>query len=319
MRAKNILLGASLLVSPISVSNWVAEQIQDPQEQLLHVLEQQPVSLDFQRDTISLWEAIKLWQQEAKLQDTLHIYYVGGARKPLTFEQYQKDHIVYHGAANSTESSLIYTGYENVDFAYAILKNGVVIEFFDPKYWQAGTWAFGSINGDANQNAKWIGIEFSGKLIDVPVEKRKFTGANRDVEEPNEFQIHSAKLLVAYLEQYFDKRFRKTTHYDVVKNVDSSLYKRIHTDGQTRSKELKEQLSVDSLYNISFDLSTITERLETLLVVQQKLWSSHYTTKALEYWEEKYNQTLYEVFIRAISFDPSLAGDLDQEVGQAVK
>lgn len=235
-------------------------------------------------DTIDIDQAIQLVQAQPEHQKKLQIFYVADAAQPFDYD-YPKEYIFIHGGANATDEELIHLWYTKANFAYAILKNWKVIQFFDESIWAGWIGAFWAVNWDALSGVKGIAIEFSAKYQ----EKKK------DVEEPNEYQLHSAMLLLKYLKEKY-KIKKISTHRQAVQDVPYPYSIYTHVDANSRSDDILKTLWISrDTFSWEYKKEDIEKRLQIAKKLADSLWTidSIYIQKSNEYRNNKKNDTVF--------------------------
>ena len=182
---------------------------------------------------VSIETAVGLVNQPRKVMDTLKIYQVVWAKVPFNYgKTFDKKYIFWHGSAGD-DKSLVWTWHNEWLFAYAILRNWVVIQFFDDKKWLWAIWWFGAVDNNALSNFEGIAVEFSAKL----------NSRKTDVVQPNEAQLRSAQLLKQHLENKHDIKGSYTSR-QAVQFVPEPYEDKVHYDTKTRSQEIIDALWV---------------------------------------------------------------------------
>ena len=113
----------------------------------------------------SIDEAVKIAKLDDLETQDFVIYWVDADRVPED-RDYEVEYIVLHGGANPNETSLIHEGVRSGHYAFAILKNGAIFQFFDEGLPSGGVGGYSRSSEDALINYKAIAIEFSAERIE---------------------------------------------------------------------------------------------------------------------------------------------------------
>lgn len=200
---------------------------------------------------VSIETAVNLVQYPRKKSDTLTIYQVIWSKTPFNYgKSFDKKYIFRHGSAGD-DKSLVRTWHNEWLFAYAILRNGTVIQFFDDKKWLGAIWWFGAVDNNALSNFQGIAVEFSAKM----------NSQKTDVVQPNEAQLHSALLLKKHLEHKHTITWSYTSR-QAVQFTPQQYEKQVHYDTKTWSDEIIKTLwATQELTPPVFPPQDIKERL----------------------------------------------------------
>ena len=185
----------------------------------------------FKTQEITYSQALAMAQKPASqiLSDT--IYKVARAQTPRVRHEYEgdgKEYVFLHGSASS-DKSLINAGMRGGDFAYGILQNGTILQFFDAGLGQGAAGPYAMIDGDPMASLKGIAIELS-----LPEDRQ----VRHEVEDPNTVQKLATKRLLAKLqEQYGITNGNITLSSIAVMENNGRLLNNVHGDTQTWTKK----------------------------------------------------------------------------------
>ncbi len=249
---QTILIATLALPSNILQTPWITQNKEFFWKQIHKELSQENNSMHVKKQSISFDEALLLSKIDATNTTNQIIYYVSGSVQPFDYwKEYPKHYLFRHGSATD-DIWLIKAWYKKANFAYAILKNWVILQFFDDTKGSGAIWWFGAVDNNALSNLQWIWIEFSAAM----------NKSWSDVEEPNTYQLNSALFLKKYLSSIHTIKKNHTSR-QAVQNTPDIYEQELHFDTKTRSEKICNTLGIDTLdNNIYYTINDIKEKLE---------------------------------------------------------
>jgi len=160
-----------------------------------------PESPEKEAPPVSLQLSLNKVLDYTNLNNKKIIYILEGAREPTLSYEYPKTYIIVHksvaGVGNNVDTSLIHTWSQAGTFAYSILTDGTIVNFYPDVLWSGGGGPWSMIDGDALVNQKAIWVEFATEWADSPL---------------TQAQIQSFGVLKAYI----------TSHHPTIQKVVTS-------------------------------------------------------------------------------------------------
>ena len=167
---------------------------------------------------------------------------------PEIQHDFKKEYVLLHGSAgpydpalpevenrSKEDKNLIELGRKNGDFAFGILSDGRVVQFFDENLGSGAGGPRAILNGDLNVNPKGIAIELS-----LPVDEN--LKPLREVMDPTPAQREAVKRLISYLQEKYSQKLTVTLSSQVVRDNEGNLLPEAHGDTQTWTREEKKEL-----------------------------------------------------------------------------
>lgn len=211
------------------------------------------------------------------------IFKIMGAQQPNLVKNindsyhFKAEYGAIHGSAGS-DKALLTTGYSDASFAYGILTNGAIIQFYENDALPHGALGpYAALNNDACIDYKTIAIELSLKLKGII--KTPGLGSNHEVINPNEAQKSSCKYLVNYLTKKHKLKgffLSSTPVMNKDRFVKAVSYKHKNHSAHTDTHSWIKNKSLLTSLGINYDLFKEYDRItryddETLKSIKQRL------------------------------------------------